>query len=73
MRLLGWGQAPQLLQAKDCLMEIKIVLKDGERSGTFKFAGDPLDIIKGVTDQFSGVWGSFLKFVEDDGVSTKET
>lgn len=47
-------------------MEIKIVLKDGERSSTFKFAGDPMDVIAGIGKQFSDTVATVRKFVEGD-------
>lgn len=45
-------------------MEIKIILKDGEKSARFQFAGDPLDVIKGISKQFEDVEGNLRKWLD---------
>jgi hypothetical protein len=46
-------------------MEIKIIIKDGDKSARFQFAGDPLDIIKGISGQFSKVAGDWTDKVDE--------
>lgn len=46
-------------------MEIKVVLKEGDKSARFQFAGDSLDLIKGVTKHFSKVTEGWDEFVAE--------
>ena len=47
------------------VMEIKVIMKDGEKSSSIKFAGDPLDIIGGIAKQWQSVCGSILGLIEE--------
>lgn len=37
-------------------MEIKVIIKDGEKSSSFKFSGDPLEVIDGALAKIEKMW-----------------
>lgn len=37
-------------------MEFKFSLKDGDKETSFKFAGDPLDVVDGLINRLAKFW-----------------
>ena len=50
-------------------MELKISFKTDTSAQSFKFSGEPADILDGVTKRFTGVWGELKKLLEVNGGS----
>lgn len=48
-------------------MEIKISIKDGDKSTSFKFAGDPLEVVDSVLTKVEMLWDQV--FPNKDGDS----
>ncbi len=46
-------------------MEIKISLKDGDKATSFKFAGDPLEVVDGALARVEKLWDAVFRTTDD--------
>lgn len=51
-------------------MEIKISIKDGDKSTSFKFAGDPLEVVDGALSRIEGLWDTMFRTQPSDKSTT---